>query len=249
VLRFREEGGGRPLIFVTGWSLDAQVWEGQFQRFAADYRVIAYDPRAQGRSWAPGLSQSTRRRARDLAELMRALHAENAVLVGWSLGALEVLDLLDDPAAPLPRGVVFVDQSLDRGCQAPGQGGGRLLKKVEGQPQDKVVGEFVSGLFARPRPEAELQALRRVSAQMPREAGLAALQGATTGPGLRAVLQKRTVPAVCMVSQRLYDEMDCLAHELPSLQVFRFDGCGHALFLEEPMRFNQALDAFLQGLP
>jgi non-heme chloroperoxidase len=49
-LYVEETGAGRPLVFIPGWTMTTEVFARQVARFAADYRVITYDPRCQGRS-------------------------------------------------------------------------------------------------------------------------------------------------------------------------------------------------------
>jgi len=48
-LRYRDEGSGRAVVFVHGWTLDLDVWEPQLP-LAAELRVVRYDRRGFGLS-------------------------------------------------------------------------------------------------------------------------------------------------------------------------------------------------------
>ena len=49
-LHYLQGGQGQTLVFVPGWSMPADIFAPQLERFARTHRVIAFDPRSQGRS-------------------------------------------------------------------------------------------------------------------------------------------------------------------------------------------------------
>ena len=49
-LHYLEAGSGPTIVFVPGWTAPAEIWEPQMAHFAATHRVVALDPRSQGRS-------------------------------------------------------------------------------------------------------------------------------------------------------------------------------------------------------
>lgn len=92
VLHYEERGSGPPLLLVHGTGSYADIWSPVLDRLARCYRVIAYDRRGFARSsLAPrgGLAVH----ARDAAELLNALDASPATVVGWSGGGVIALDL------------------------------------------------------------------------------------------------------------------------------------------------------------
>lgn len=82
-LYYEEKGSGRPVIMIHGGFLDRRMWDGQFDVFAEDYRVIRYDVRAHGRS---GGADSTFIDHEDLHVLVRKLDIESAAIIGLSMG-------------------------------------------------------------------------------------------------------------------------------------------------------------------
>jgi len=91
VLHVKQWGEGRPVILLHGWPLSADSWDDHALRIAeAGMKAIAYDRRGFGRSgqaWA-GYDYDTL--ADDLADVIAATGAENAALVGFSMGGGEV---------------------------------------------------------------------------------------------------------------------------------------------------------------
>jgi non-heme chloroperoxidase len=49
-LHYLEAGSGPTIMFVPGFTAPAEIWEPQLVHFAATHRVVALDPRSQGRS-------------------------------------------------------------------------------------------------------------------------------------------------------------------------------------------------------
>ncbi len=76
--------------------MPAWIWEHQVRYFAQDHRVIAFDPWGQGASDKPSFGYDHARRARDIGELIAHLDTDPVVLVGWSLGVLEVMKYMKD---------------------------------------------------------------------------------------------------------------------------------------------------------
>ena len=87
-LRYRDEGAGRAVVLLHGWTLDLDVWEPQLA-LAAELRVVRYDRRGFGlSSGMPSLAADVE----DLGALLGALGVNAPLLVGMSQGARVVLE-------------------------------------------------------------------------------------------------------------------------------------------------------------
>ena len=87
-LRYHDDGAGRAIVFVHGWTLDLEVWEPQLP-LASALRVVCYDRRGFGRSsGTPSLADDVN----DLETLLDALELASPLLVGMSQGARVVLE-------------------------------------------------------------------------------------------------------------------------------------------------------------
>ncbi|MCH8946885.1 MAG: alpha/beta hydrolase, partial [Acidobacteria bacterium] len=94
-LHYLESGSGPTIDFVPGWNLLAEIREHQIRHFAKSYRVIALDPRSQGKSQQTTEGHYPERRAQDIKELVDQLNLAPAVPSGRSLGEAEVLTYVD----------------------------------------------------------------------------------------------------------------------------------------------------------
>lgn len=84
-------GGGRPVILLHGWALSSDSWDDQAYALAnAGYRVIFYDRRGFGRSDQPWNGYDYDTLTDDLAAVIEATGAQDAALVGFSMGGGEV---------------------------------------------------------------------------------------------------------------------------------------------------------------
>jgi pimeloyl-ACP methyl ester carboxylesterase len=92
VLYYEERGCGPPLLLVHGTGGYADVWSPVLDGLARSYRVIAYDRRGFARSSSAPRGKLADH-ARDAAELLGALGASPATVVGWSGGGVIALDL------------------------------------------------------------------------------------------------------------------------------------------------------------
>ena len=87
----RSRATGHTIVLVPGWTMPAWIWDPQIADFGRRFHVIAFDPRGQGDSEAPPSGYDATRRGQDIAELIGALGPDPVLLVGWSLGVLDVL--------------------------------------------------------------------------------------------------------------------------------------------------------------
>ena len=87
----KDWGSGRPVILLHGWPLSSDSWDDQAMAIAeSGYRTIAYDRRGFGRSSQPWSGYDYDTLADDLAAVIAQTGAEDAVLVGFSMGGGEV---------------------------------------------------------------------------------------------------------------------------------------------------------------
>ena len=90
-LYVKDWGSGRPVILLHGWPLSSDSWDDQAMAIAdAGYRAIAYDRRGFGRSTQPWAGYDYDTLADDLAAVIAATSARDAVLIGFSMAGGEV---------------------------------------------------------------------------------------------------------------------------------------------------------------
>lgn len=90
-LYVKDWGTGRPVILTHGWPLSADSWDDGALAFAeAGFRAITYDRRGFGRSDQPWGGYDYDTLADDLAAVIEQSGAQDATIVGFSMGGGEI---------------------------------------------------------------------------------------------------------------------------------------------------------------
>lgn len=90
-LVYEDYGSGAPLMFVSGWVLNADMWEYQVPFFLSQgYRCVLPDRRGHGRSDRPPSGYDLDTRADDLATLIEQLDLSDITFIAHSAGCGEV---------------------------------------------------------------------------------------------------------------------------------------------------------------
>lgn len=108
-LYVKDWGSGTPVILIHGWPLSADSWDDQAMAIAnAGMRAISYDRRGFGRSGQPWTGYDYDTLADDLACVIEQTGAEDATLVGFSMGGGEVARYLSRHQGRAVRSVALV---------------------------------------------------------------------------------------------------------------------------------------------
>src|SRR2546430_2274018 len=160
-------GPGPTVVFVPGWTMPADIWEPQLRYFAASRRVIALDPRSQGASQRTSDGNYTDRRARDIHELIAHLQAAPVVVVGWSMGAPEALELVEQFGTQDIAGLVLVDNFVwvPQGSPLAGFMDTLLFHLLRDRPV--LTATFVRGMYRTPQDSTYLARITRASLSTP----------------------------------------------------------------------------------
>jgi microsomal epoxide hydrolase len=252
-LHYLDAGAARPgnptFVFVPGWTMPAWIWQAQIDHFAAKARVLAFDPRGQGRSAIAAGGYDYARRATDIAELLAAADCRApAVLVGWSLGVLETLQLMHDcrqSALPTPvRALVLVDNSV--GVGTPPVSDPTFFSRLRAQRRE-TVGGFVAAMFKRPPAPAWLDELVAAALRTPLQASIDLLRQSRPREFWRDALLATEQPVLYAYTQRFAQQGDIVRQHKPSgIETHLFADAGHALFVDEAAAFNQLLERFAE---
>lgn len=111
-LSYTDEGEGRPVLLVHGFTAPASAWALTVDvLLAAGYRAVTFDRRAHGESETPAHGQRMARHGRDLGELLEHLALEDVLVVGASMGGNTFWSYVDQFGPARVRGAVIVDQT------------------------------------------------------------------------------------------------------------------------------------------
>jgi len=236
------------IVFIPGWTMPAWIWQRQIDHFAANYRVVAIDPRCQGESSQTPDGLYPAQMARDIKAVVDQLHLAPVVLVGWSMAVVETLSYVDQFGTRDVAGLVFVDELA--GGFAPGEAEQdfSLLKGLL-EDRKKTADFFVRKIqFHKPQPEEYIQRVIQASLGVPTASAVALLVGRYAAD-YRALLPKIDKPTlVCAARSFYFDRVVDMQKQIPGSKLEVFEGAGHALFVDNPDQFNAALDSFLASL-
>jgi non-heme chloroperoxidase len=237
------------IVLVPGWCMPASIWQSQLESLGAQFRTLALDPRGQGDSEVPAGGYDADRRALDLQELLAAQAAASAaspgaVLVGWSLGVLEALQLVYRFGSEHVAGLVLVDNSVG---EPPAPKPSNLLAQLRA---DRVATteRFVRAMFARPQPPERIEQLKRAALRMPLADAIALLSYPFAREHWRDIARSFDKPLCYCVTSRYLEQARNLQKDRPATQVEWFEGAGHALFVDQPDRFNRVITDFVASL-
>jgi non-heme chloroperoxidase len=108
-LFYRDWGAGKPLLFLSGWTLNSDMWAYQMEPLCREgFRCVAYDRRAHGRSSDPGRGFDFDTLADDLATLVEKLDLNGLTLVGHSFSSGEIVRYLTRHGSSRIDRIVFV---------------------------------------------------------------------------------------------------------------------------------------------
>jgi microsomal epoxide hydrolase len=237
-------GGAEPVLaFVPGWSMPAAIWGRQLQRLGETRRVAALDPRGQGDSDVPTGGFDIDRRADDVSEFIA--HCGRAVLIGWSLGALEALHFVHRHGADRLAGLVLVDSSVGEEPAPPPAGD--FLESLQ-RDRRATVERFVREMFRSPLSDEELVTLTDTALRMPLDASLSLFPRSMPREHWRDIARAFRKPLLYVVTGQFAAQAKNLLRQRPGTRVEIFEAAGHALFVDDPDRFNQLLLAFVDEL-
>ncbi|WP_251551635.1 alpha/beta fold hydrolase [Neobacillus muris] len=111
-LAYSDEGTGKPVVFVPGYSISRHSWSMQKQAFLDQgYRVITLDRRNHGASDRPSFGQRMSRHGKDLHDFITGLELEDVLLIGNSMGASTIFAYVSLFGDDQLSGIVDIDQT------------------------------------------------------------------------------------------------------------------------------------------
>jgi non-heme chloroperoxidase len=249
-IHYLEAGGGRPIVFIPGWTMPAWIWEKQIDELSKAYHVIAVDPRSQGESDKPLYGHLPETRARDYRELVDQLALKQPVLVGWSMACGELMKYVEQFGAGNLGGLVLVDGFLsDKPSPEMFAAMSGWMNQLQ-QDRRKQADGFVRSMFRKPQTEDFFERLIDASIQVPADTAVVLIYNMIAVKDFSGAFSRMDRPVLFAYQPETRQSADFLKSKLgDKVRLERFDGDGHALFVDEPEKFNRVLEAFVQTLP
>ncbi len=171
------------------------------------------------------------------------------VLVGWSMGVGEVVAYVDQFGTKDLAGIVLVDgiAGADPNPQmmtAMLGFAGNFLKE-----RDKFTDGFVRSMYRKPQTEPYIQKVIAASKETPTSVGAALFLGMVSTDN-RAALAKIDKPTlICIAPGGPWDVVyEDMHKRISGSRLEKFEGAGHALFVDAAEEFNALIGEFLKSL-
>ncbi len=249
-IHYLDSGSGRPIVFIPGWTMPAWIWQKQIDEFSKKYHVIAVDPRAQGESDQPTFGYLPEARARDYKELVDYLALNKPVLVGWSMACGELVKYAEQFGTDNIAGIVLVDGYLTAKPSAEMFFGISGWMNQLQQDRRKQADGFVRSMYKKPQPDDYIQRVIDASVHVPADTAVVLIYNMIAVKDFSAGLAKMNRPVLFAYQPESQPTADYLKLQLTDkLRLESFDGDGHALFVDDPEKFNHALEEFIKALP
>jgi non-heme chloroperoxidase len=249
-IHYLEAGSGRPIVFIPGWTMPAWIWQKQIDEFSKNYHVIAVDPRSQGESDKPPYGHLPETRARDYKELVDQLGLKHPVLVGWSMACGELVKYAEQFGTDNTAGLVLVDGLLtDHPSPEMFVALSGWMNQLQLDRQKQADG-FVRTMYKKPQSDDYLNRVIDASAQVPADTAVILIYNMIAVKDFSPGLARMNRPVLFTYQPETQQTADFLKSKLgDKLRLERFEGDGHALFVDDPEKFNHVLEEFLQSLP
>lgn len=257
-----EAGQGRALILLHGWSSHGGYFSPQMDGLSGSFHLLCPDLPGHRNSIAPLAELTIPRLADGLHRLITERGIGNAVLAGWSMGAMVAFDYIARYGSAQLAGLVVEDMTVrilnDAGWQFGIRNGfDRAQSDAAIQAMQSDWPAYAQGslprLFARATPpDRELMswAANEIAANDGR--AMASLWQSMAEQDFRWLLPQLEIPALLLHGgdSQLYEPAvnQWMAEHIPHVQRLCLERAGHAPHLECPAEFNAALTAFAASL-
>lgn len=246
------QGDGLPILFIHGFPLDRTSWR-QVMATLTGWRRIAPDLRGLGLSDVPD-RYSMAEYADDLAALLEALRAPQAVVCGLSMGGYVAFELARRHRDTV-RALILANTRAEPDDEAGRRRRGELISLVQregsGALGDVLLPQLLSPANLSAMPHV-VQHLRTMISSNPPQGLIGALEAMRDRPDSRGLLKQIKVPTLVIAGRddQLIPSSACkaLADAIPGAQFTLIPDAGHLTPLEQPIATSRVIGEFLESL-
>ncbi len=241
---YEVHGEGPPLLLTHGYSSTSAMWHGQVEAFARDHKLILWDMRGHGQSDYPDdpSAYSEALTVGDMAAILDAAGAKRAIIGGLSLGGYMSLAFYRTHPERV-RALLIIDTGPGfKKDDAREAWNARALATAE-----RLDREGLAMLKSATR--------ERATASHRNASGLAlAARGMLTQRDARVMelLPEIKAPSLIVVGADdtpFLAASDYMAAKIPGAQKVVIPAAGHAVNIDQPKAFVDAVAPFLKNLP
>jgi non-heme chloroperoxidase len=244
------------LLLIPGWRISASIWSKQLSYFSGQrYRVIAIDSRSQGSSDVAQTGNAPENRAGDIQQVISGLHLTHVILIGWSQGAQDVAAYVNRFGTGTVDGLALIDSPVSAGADDVTENPGFVKVILRGiasytkDPRGYSDGMMHAIISTSTAPETYAR-LDDASLKTPVDIGISMLTQDLFTTDRRLALKKFDKPTLVVASSKspLLDAQRRMASALTEGQFIAIDHAAHAVFFDQPDKFNHRLATFVTSI-
>jgi 3-oxoadipate enol-lactonase len=239
------------VVLLHAFPLNARLWDGQLALASGGWRVIAPHFRGVdgGTGDPPAVSMDDY--AGDVIDLLDALHIDQAVVAGLSMGGYTAFAMLRH-AARYVQALVLADTKSEADTPEGVAGRKKMLELVQAKGPAAVAEEMIPKLLGettrRTRPEV-VDCVRSLVLSNSADAIAGSIRALMTRPDSTPLLSTIHVPTLIIVGDEDTVTPPAAAEKMhgsiTGSELTMITGAGHLSNLEQPDVFNGALARFL----
>ncbi|MEO7672869.1 MAG: alpha/beta hydrolase [Pyrinomonadaceae bacterium] len=235
------EKNKNALIFVHGWTCNADFWKDSYSAFPS-YRVIAVDLIGHGKSDKPKALYSMEYFAKSVEAVMRNAKVQKAVFVGHSMGtpvARQFYRLYPDKTV----GIVIVDGALR--SFFPKDAMEQFIAPLRTNYKENAA-KFVEGMLTPIKDESLKRTIRESMAATPDYVAISAMEGMADEKIWTD--DKINIPVLAVMAPSQFwppDVKDVFTSLAPKIDFQMWTGVSHFLMMEKPKEFNEQVSLFV----
>ena len=259
---YQDIGQGKPVVFISGWPSNSQMWESQLDVLPKNnMRCIAYDRRGFGKSDKPWESYDYDTLTSDLDELLKQLDLREVTLVGFSMGGGEVARYLSKynsegrvtKAILVSTVLPFLLKTDNNPEGLPQEMFGQIEKEIYAD-RPKFLANFAKDFYSvsllnKTVSDDFLNANQIITLQSNGNATVKAMRSWST-TDFREDIKKINVPTLIIhgtddKTVPIEVSSDRTAEMLPQAKYIKYDGAPHGLFYTEKEKLNNDIFWFV----
>jgi pimeloyl-ACP methyl ester carboxylesterase len=244
-IHYEVHGSGPALLLTHGYSSTSAMWKGQIEALSKHHRLVVWDMRGHGQSDYPDdpAAYSEALTVADVAALLDAIGAETAIVGGLSLGGY--MSLAFYRAHPDRVRALLI---IDTGPGFKKDDARAAWNKRAHETGDRFEREGLAALQSGSRRERSTVSHRDATGLARAARGMLAQRDARVIESLPDI----KVPSLVVVGAEdapFLAASDYMAAKIPGAKKAVIAAAGHAVNIDQPQAFIDAVLPFLESLP
>jgi len=242
------------VVLLHAFPLNRKMWAPQVEALAGRYRVITPDFRGHGESGVADEDSTMERLAEDVGGLLDHLRIERVVLGGLSMGgyvAFAFLRRWPERVAALVLADTRASADTEEGRKGRHETAAVAEREGSAAIAEMMAPKLLGQTTLEGKPEV-VAAVREMILEASPGGIAAALRGMAARTASFDLLPRITCPTLILVGEQdgltPPADSEAMAKAVPGSTLVRIPEAGHLSNLEQPEKFNSALQSFLSSL-